>query len=194
MLYSPFSDAMVQALERESVIICMACEIDFESGTTRVHSGAGELVLSGYVYLGIGSLGQAGVITEASDISPTQMNLSLSGLDTELLTKALNESCVDRTVRTWLVAIGDDGNPLAIDLIHEGFISTSAAQAGKRNGISFTVSNVFEKWQEGRSDRFTDESQRALYQDDRFFRYVAQMSERSIYWGSKKDAPPFNYA
>ncbi|MCE0801977.1 hypothetical protein LVQ77_16965 [Buttiauxella sp. S04-F03] len=194
MLYSPFSDAMVQALERESVIICMACEIDFESGTTRVHSGAGELVLSGYVYLGVGSLGKCGSVSEASDISPSQMNLSLSGLDTALLTQTLNEPCVDRPVRTYLVAIADDGNPLAIDLLHEGFISSSSAVAGKTCGISYTVSNIFEKWQEGRSDRFTDESQRALYQDDRFFRYVAQMSERSIYWGSKKDAPPFNYA
>ncbi|MEQ4986178.1 hypothetical protein ABN080_01680 [Proteus sp. fly-1089] len=42
-------------------------------------------------------------------------------------------------------------------------------------------------------DRFTDESWSSRRQGDRIFRYVAQMAERAIYWGSKKDAPAFIY-
>ena len=41
--------------------------------------------------------------------------------------------------------------------------------------------------------RNTDESHRRLHPDDRFFRYQNEMADRSIYWGSKKDAPGFIY-
>lgn len=39
MLYSPFSDAMVDWLSRDRVTAVIAASIQFESGTVYVHSG-----------------------------------------------------------------------------------------------------------------------------------------------------------
>ena len=50
-----------------------------------------------------------------------------------------------------------------------------------------------EDWQKGLNLRNTDENHRRIHPNDRFFRYQNQMADRSIYWGSKKDAPSFNY-
>ncbi|MFV4871974.1 hypothetical protein ACNJOY_24820 [Citrobacter freundii] len=49
MLYSPFSDSMVDWLSRDRVTVAIAANIQFESGTVYVHSGTGTLVLGGYV-------------------------------------------------------------------------------------------------------------------------------------------------
>ena len=193
MIYSPFSDEMLTAMSKESISFVLAGEIFFDSGTTRVHTGTGDLVLSGYVFTGAGNIGKCGIVTEENSTSPSQMALTLSGLDFSLLTEVLNENCVGRTVRCHLVALDETGTAIVSDLLYKGFISATAALAGKTSGLNLTVSNVFEKWAEGSADRYTDESQKSLRDGDRFFRYVAQMAERSLYWGAKKDAPSFLY-
>lgn len=57
MLYSPFSDSMVDWLSRDRVTAVLAANVQFESGTAYVHSGTGTLVLGGYVYYGMGTMG-----------------------------------------------------------------------------------------------------------------------------------------
>lgn len=45
MLYSPFSDSMVDWLSRDRVTVAIAANIQFESGTVYVHSGTGHWFL-----------------------------------------------------------------------------------------------------------------------------------------------------
>ena len=92
------------------------------------------------------------------------------------------------------MAIDDNGVPQVADLIFQGKVSSTGTTAGETNALQYTVSNIFEDWQRPFPDRYTDESQQSVEPGDRIFRYVAQMSERSIYWGSQKDAPGFTYS
>lgn len=194
-LYSPYSDEMIAMLSKEHVILAMAADFFFDSGTTRVHTGIGNIVLNGFVYTGLGDLGSIDAVSEENTTSPSSLSLTLSGLNSALLSQALNENCVNREFNGYLLALNEDGTVQVADLVFKGFISENYATLGNEDSaINFKVSNIFEKWDTGFSNRYTDESHRQRYPNDRIFRYVAQMSERSIYWGSKKDAPPFNYA
>ena len=92
-----------------------------------------------------------------------------------------------------LVVIGPAEVPLKACLQFKGRIAQTPVKAGKTNTIQLTISNIFEDWQKGLNMRNTDESHRRLHPDDRFFRYQNEMADRSIYWGSKKDAPGFIY-
>ncbi|EIZ9492879.1 hypothetical protein G9X52_19880 [Cronobacter sakazakii] len=194
MLYSPFSDSMVDYLSRDRVTAVIAAQVQFESGTAYVHSGTGTLVLGGYVYYGVGALGAVDDVQESGTTSPTQLKLTLSGLDLSLFAKTLNERCVGREAQIYLVAMDDSGVARVADLIFKGKVSSTGATAGETNALQYTVSNVFEDWQRPFPDRYTDESHQAAQPGDRLFRYVAQMAERPIYWGSKKDAPGFTYS
>ncbi|WP_238149120.1 hypothetical protein [Arsenophonus endosymbiont of Aleurodicus floccissimus] len=78
-------------------------------------------------------------------------------------------------------------------MIFAGQISTIGVTTGEENAVAVTISNRFERWSMGLPDKFTDASWRKRKSDGRIFRYVAQMAERAIYWGSKKDAPTFVY-
>ncbi|TCB97390.1 hypothetical protein E0L21_23275 [Kosakonia quasisacchari] len=194
MLYSPFSDAMVDWLSRDRVTAVIAANIQFESGTVYVHSGTGTIVLNGFVYYGMGKMGAVDDVGETNSTSPAQLKLTLSGLDLSLFSTTLNERCVGRQANIYLVVMDDSGVVRAADMIFQGKVSSTGATAGETNALQYTVSNIFEDWQRPFPDRYTDESHQATQPGDRIFRYVAQMAERSIYWGSKKDAPGFTYS
>lgn len=194
MLYAPFSDSMLDWLSRDRVTAVLAAQIQFESGTVYVHSGTGPLVLNGYVYLGMGSLGAVDDVSETNNTSPSQIKMTLTGLDLSLFATTLNERCVGKPAELYLVALDDSGVAQVSDLMFKGRVSGTGATAGETNALQYTISNVFEDWQRPFPDRYTDESHQAVQPGDRIFRYVAQMSERSIFWGSKKDAPGFTYS
>ncbi|EAZ0190849.1 hypothetical protein BFX96_24225, partial [Salmonella enterica] len=138
-------------------------------------------------------MGSVDDASETSTTSPTQVKMTLSGLDMALFATMLNERCVGRNAEIYLVAMDDNGVVQVADLLFKGRVSSTGATAGGKNALQYTISNIFEDWQRPFPDRYTDESQQAAYPGDRIFRYVAQMAERSIYWGSKKDAPGFIY-
>ncbi|MFT1617966.1 hypothetical protein [Enterobacter kobei] len=194
MLYSPFSDSMITWLSRDRVTAVLAANVQFESGTAYVHSGTGTLVLGGYVYYGMGTMGAIDDVNETNTTSPTQLRMTLSGLDMSLFAKTLNERCVGKPAELYLVAMDDNGVVQVADLIFKGRVSGTGATLGDNNALQYTVSNIFEDWQRPFPDRYTDESHQTAQPGDRIFRYVAQMAERSIYWGSKKDAPGFTYS
>lgn len=194
MLYSPFSDSMITWLSRDRVTAVLAANVQFESGTAYVHSGTGTLVLGGFVYYGMGTLGAIDDVSETNTTSPTQLKMTLSGLDMSLFAKTLNERCVGKPAELYLVAMDDNGVVQVADLIFKGRVSGTGATLGDNNALQYTVSNIFEDWQRPFPDRYTDESHQTAQPGDRIFRYVAQMAERSIYWGSKKDAPGFTYS
>ncbi|QXV84478.1 hypothetical protein bas24_0018 [Escherichia phage SeppeHuegi] len=193
MLFSPFSDTLLNAMEQSNVSLVLAAEIDFPSGVTRVHTGTGVVVINGQTFLGVGTLGDVGSVTEENSTSSSTMSMALSGLDMSLVGETLNEEVIGRNVVCYIAVMNDQGNVIAANILFEGFITDTALQAGQQNALSYVISNVFERWSQGLPDRYTDESQQRLYPGDRFFRYIAQMAERSIFWGSKKDAPGFSY-
>lgn len=193
MLFSPFSDSVLAAMEQPNVQMVLAAEIDFPSGVTRVHTGTGVIIINNQTYLGVGTLGDVGSVTEENSTSSSTMSMTLNGLDMALVGETLNEEVIGRNVTCYIAVINDQGVATGANVLFEGFITDTAMQAGQQNALSYVIANVFERWSIGLPDRYTDESHQRLQPGDRFFRYVAQMAERSIFWGSKKDAPGFYY-
>lgn len=192
MLYHPFSNDMVKAINDGHELV-MAARLDLKSGVTRAHTGVGDLIIAGEIYQGVGTFGAVEQVKEENTTSPQQLILSLSGFDSMLIGDVMNERSRGRNVRLMLVAINLEGKPEIAELIFAGQISNIGVSSGDKNEISVTVSNRFERWSMGLPDRFTDESWSKRKDGDRIFRYVPQMSERAIYWGSKKDSPGFIY-
>lgn len=192
MLYHPFSNEMVKAIN-EGCYLVAAAKIDLKSGVTRAHTGVGNLIIAGEVYQGVGQLGSIEPASEGLSTSPTQLILSLSGFDSSLVGDVMNERSRGRDARLMLVAINEDGQPTLAEIIFAGQVSSIGVTSGESNEVALTISNRFERWSMGLPDRFTDESWSKRRNGDRIFRYVAQMAERSIYWGSKMNAPAFIY-
>lgn len=192
-LLTGLDPATIHALNQPHVTAVYALKLDLVSGFSRIHSGLGPLVIGGETYYGVGSMGSVGAQKEQLSTSPTKLTLALGGLDDSLLAEVMRERIVDRMAWLYLVVMGPDGAPLNACLQFKGRIAQTPVKAGKTNTIQLTISNIFEDWQKGLNLRCTDESHRRIYPNDRFFRYQNEMADRSIFWGSKKDAPGFVY-
>ncbi len=184
---------VIAALNQPHVSALYALKLDLVSGISRVHSGLGPLVIGGETYYGVGSMGSVGPQKEQLSTSPTKLTVALGGLDDSMLAEVMRERIVDRMAWLYLVVMGPDGVPLNASLQFKGRIAQTPIKAGKTNTIQLTISNIFEDWQKGLNLRCTDESHRRIYPNDRFFRYQNEMADKSIFWGSKKDAPGFVY-
>jgi len=193
MIVTGFDQDMARLMCEGIVNPLLAFRLDLPSGITRLHSGLGELVLDGEVFYGVGSLGDVSQAKEQLTTSPTQVSVSLTGLDQALLGAVMSERVVGCMGRLYLCLLSETGESLRHSLLFKGRVASAPIQAGEVNAIRLTLSNIFEEWKRGLPQRYTDESHRRRYPQDRFFRFQDEMSNRSISWGSKRDAPGFIY-
>ncbi|EMI7737562.1 hypothetical protein BBX45_10310 [Proteus mirabilis] len=192
MKYHPFSNDMVKAIN-EGYYLVVASRLDLKSGVVRAHTGVGNIIIAGEIYQGVGQFGAIESVGENMTTSPQQLIMKLSGFDSSLIGEVMNERVRGRNAQLMLVALNEEAKPALAEVLFAGQISTIGVTTGEENEIAITVSNRFERWSYGLPDRFTDESWSKRKKGDRIFRYVAQMADRAIYWGSKKNAPAFIY-
>ncbi|EJG2211628.1 hypothetical protein L1F92_003563 [Proteus mirabilis] len=192
MKYHPFSNDMVKAIH-EGYYLVVASRLDLKSGVVRAHTGVGNIIIAGEIYQGVGQFGAIESVGENMTTSPQQLIMKLSGFDSSLIGEVMNERVRGRNAQLMLVALNEEAKPTLAEVLFAGQISTIGVTTGEENEIAVTVSNRFERWSYGLPDRFTDESWSKRKKGDRIFRYVAQMADRAIYWGSKKNAPAFIY-
>lgn len=188
---SIFTEDFLEALSQPDVTCCLGVELEFPAGTTRVHSAQGPLTIDGQTWFGIGAMGEIGVVTEDGSLTSKQLSVVLNGLDTSIIGTVLNEKCVGRPGRVVFAVFDSLGVIIGVNVLYQGYISGSAMTAGNSNAVSYTLSNVFEKWKEGKPNRYSEESHLADQPGDHIMRMVGQMAERPIYWGAKQDALPF---
>lgn len=196
MQIAAFSDDVISIIAKGNFLAVWAAELDFKDGTVYAHTGTGELTIDGITYLGVGSFGKVDATQEGiSNGSPRSVELTLNGLDTEILTETNLQGCRGRFGRVLFVVIDEDGN-YAADVLFSGRMDAASFSYGGNDGdnaITVSIVDRMAEWQRTGTERFTDESQRARHNGDRIFAYVAQMATWPIYWGAKKDAPSFEY-
>lgn len=194
MIWSLGDPALLAELGKDSVNLALAVSIDYPTlGPVRAHSGVGDLSIAGEIYTGVGQLGEISPVNQGSESQPGELTLTLSGLDGSLLTEVMNTRCQGAKIKVWLVVLNDDHQAQGAALLFTGRLSTQRIAHGETSTIEVTAVDRMADWQRGSADRFSDESHQQRHPGDRFFRYVSQMVERPIYWGSKKDAPGFRY-
>ena len=188
-----FDDKTLVALDQDTVPACLAVEIHYPNGAVRVHSGVGDITVNGYSYKGVGALGGVDPVKQDSKTAPGRLNLSLTGLDGTLLTEVLNTKCQGSIAKVWLVVLDKDEIFVSATLLFSGRVSSQRIKYGKKAAITVELVDRLADWERGITDRFSDESHQARQPNDHFFRYITQMAEKPIYWGSDKNAPPFRY-
>jgi hypothetical protein len=192
----PFSQAVVDIITTDEFFMVYACELFFEEETLRFHSGTGQLVLDGYTYTGVGDFGGITAVEEDSQgTSPKSITLSLSGLNSSILSDSLY-GAKGRDAKIYLV-VADKSGTQAADVLFQGRMDAPLVSYGGNDGsnsINITVIDRMDKWNRVDTERWTDESHTSRNgADDRFFYAVKQLADAPIYWGYKKDAPSFEY-
>jgi hypothetical protein len=158
-----------------------------------LHNGLGTYTWndgSGNVnWLGTGDLGQISTIQEGDQISPYNIELTLSGLDAGLVAEAVKEVYYQRPVTLYVGALNDDDNLVATpDVIWNGFIDTMDVRLGGDNGDTLALSAESELAMFERSSNllYTNASQQATSSGDTFFTHLQEMQDITLDWGVRK--------
>ncbi|MDT3720355.1 hypothetical protein [Pseudomonas oryzihabitans] len=193
----PFSQAVVNIIAQGNFLAVFAVQLDFVDGMVYAHTGLGDLVIDGITYKGLGRFGQVGQSQERRDSgSPMGVDLTLTGLDMEIVSSTTVKGCRGRFGRLLFVVMDEAGN-YAADVLFSGRMD--AAQIGyggnseDGNKITVPIIDRMAEWSRTGTERWTDESHRARHEGDRFFFAVAQLASYPLYWGAAKDAPSFTY-
>ena len=193
MMYHPYTQSIINDLASGHVEMGFAVEIMAPSAPVRVHTGVGEVVINGKLYIGLGSLGSISPSKADGGTSPKDITLSLALIDSSMLALALNEKMVGSQVQIVMFTYGADGQVKSTAVAFAGKITSVSAVTGDENTVNYSCANELEGWQSICSWRYTEDSHLLRYPDDHGLRCVGEISERTILWGSRSDAPPFVY-
>jgi hypothetical protein len=177
--------ANVTASEAAHVRPILFVELQFGAGTEYLHNAVGPYTWGSHTWAGIGDLGAVSPIEEGDDFSPFAVRLTLSGINSSLLTTAQGVQIFERRVIIYLGFIGDDGLLVADpDEIWSGAMQTMAISlGGGLDTITLTAESELIAHRSANGAMFTDEDQQKRYAGDKFFEFLAQMQDARIQWG-----------
>ncbi len=178
-------DSLTEAASIAEVVRpVLFAKLDFASGIVRVTSAPFDVTVGGEVYLGVGTLGAISAVPEGAELQGYAVQLTLSGIPSEMIVLALADAYQGRSAEIFLglltEAHGLDGAPF---LLFKGRMDTIDVELGQTATLTLTVQNRLADWERPRLRRYTAEDQALDFDTDLGFEFAAQMAEKTIYWG-----------
>lgn len=176
------STALSDKLLGKDVDLFVAVELMFNSGALRIWSGIGDKSIGGQTYTGTGSLLSVGGIEESDDLSAPGASISLNGVDSSLVSLAIQEPYQNRDCRI-LLGSGND-----FFEIFSGFMDVMTIEdSGETCIINLTVESRLIILDRKVPLRYTQETQNSLYPGDTFFSTVASLQDKKVDWKMGRD-------
>jgi hypothetical protein len=185
-----------------------AVELFFQTSTLRFWSGLGEINLDGDTYVGSGNMLAVSTIDETSEVSAKGATLTLSGIPSELISLALQEPYQGRKCKIYFGAqnangefllqedgslvLNEDGSaislaeptPNVMAEIFSGYIDQMNIDEGPESAtIAVGVESRLIDLQRPRVRRYTHESQKTRFPDDRGLEFVNDLQDKKFAWG-----------
>jgi len=183
-----------------------AIKAELDSTTLALWTGLGEISIGGVAYSGVGTFLDISDIEETAQISAKGLALTLSGIPSPLLSLALNEQYQGRLLtllfgvtdlqRIFLLResgdfllLEDDGKIIissddAPAELFKGYIDQMIIDEGaQESSISVSVESKLIDLERARIFRYTDQSQKATFPNDKGFEFVDSLQDKKFNWG-----------
>ena len=184
-----FPTNVANALATQHVSLVTFVQLAFPSGTVYLHNSIGTYTFGGNDYLGVGDLGAISPLEEGADISPYQITLSLSGLDSTIAGAALTEDYYMHAVTVLLGVLNADDALLADPtVVFEGFMDQMNISVGADGGdvITLTAESELARFDKASNIKYTDIQLQSEFSGDLALEFMPDIEGAKIRWG----APP----
>ena len=173
------------AASAEDVRPALFVEAQFQSGTSRLWTGYGEITWGGHVWTGGGHLLGISAMEQTAEVKARGAVLSLSGIPLDLISLALTEARQGDVGRVYLGFFDTNWQLVAdTDHIFAGLLDVpQIEESGESATVTITYESQLIDLQRPREWRYTHESQQALHPGDRGFEYVTKIQDVDIKWG-----------
>lgn len=136
------------------------------------------------VFTSVGSLGSVSAVEEGAELQAYSIDLTLAGINKELLAIALQQHYQGRSAKLWLALLGENskilGEPI---LLFAGRIDAMRWSAGENAQIILNIQNPLADWERAKLSRYTHSEQQKLYPNDEFFEFINHLAEKPVFWG-----------
>jgi len=159
-------------------------ELDFASGFLRLNSTVSEFTFLSNVFTGTGDMGEITVVSEKGDIESTSITVGLQGVNTTIISIALNEDYQGRNAKLWLGFI-DSAGVLIVDptRIFSGRMDTMPIViGGDDNKVQISIESRLADLFKARIRRYNNADQQERYTSDKGLEFVEQNVEKELIW------------
>jgi hypothetical protein len=145
-----------------------------------------DIEYNGNTFIGVGTLGKIGDITEGIEIQSYTLQLILSGVPTSMVNEAMETEMQGKVCKVWMGILNDDG-ALVSDpvLMFRGKTDTLEIEIGDTATITLKAESRLVDWERARTELYTDASQKKKWPDDRGLEFVEQSAQAEIIWGQR---------
>jgi hypothetical protein len=177
---------MLAALPASQVSLAVLGILTFKSEPVYVWTGVGPLLYNGNTYLGLGSLGEIGAITEGTDVQAYGTVVSLSGIDPTLLSESMTDIQLGAPA-TLMLALFDQAAGTVIgtpQTIFQGVVDKPTITPGtKAIKISLALETRLANLQRPSMRRYSSADQNLYYPNDIFFHWVEEQIDIAVKFG-----------
>ncbi|GHF18248.1 hypothetical protein GCM10017044_10950 [Kordiimonas sediminis] len=186
------STTVQNALTGKSLMILPLVKLELGDRTSeqdyvRVWGGATNLMWDGQTWQGVGSLGQIEAVKADARGALHGLSLTLNGIPQDLLQDVKSVGYRGRLGRVWIAAF-DDAMSL-IDrpvLIFAGEISAMILKDGRTNrSVGVELESRISVLKRVMPALRTDEDHQRRYPGDKFYEFVPNVLNKTLYWGLK---------
>jgi len=180
-------------LDDAYVIPVRFVKIELDSGTVYLHTDLGTITALGQSWLGVGDLGAIGGIEEAEKTSPYSFAMTLSGIDSGLLTAALTEDYYERPCTVYLgfrnvitgALVTDEVSPAqSIYELAAGACDVMQIVDGDgETAIQLTVESELADWDEAPLEFYSNDQLQSENTGELLFEYMAELQNVKLIWG-----------
>jgi len=170
--------------DKKAIRMFIAVALDFTSGMVRVHDGLGSITWGGNSYEGVGTLGGIEQVDESVEVIARPLSLTLSGVETSLVSTAMTETYQNRTVTIYLGFLDETTNAVidTPEVSWEGRMNQMSISSSD-GGAAIRLTCEHRLRREMRIARYTNEDQQLLHSGDRFFDLVTSIKGFVSKWG-----------
>lgn len=162
-----------------------AVNLDFSGGAFVTWTGFGDITFDSTTFIGSGEVLNISGVSESGAVQANGVTVTLNGLDSSLVSAALQDDYQGRTATIYLGVLTDTGTVVADPYkVFVGRMDTmSIADDGERATINISCESRLIDLNRNKVRRFTSEDQKAEFSGDRGLEFVSSLQEKSIRWG-----------
>ena len=153
-------------------------------GPLRMWTGLGNRTINvrgtDQVFAGTGALLSIAAAEEVADLSAKSMTISLTGLNSSIISIALQEPYQRRKARVYM---GEKSVSSVVEIFSGQMDTMQITDEPDASTVVMTIESKLVELERSRNWRYTDESHSSRHSDDTFFSYVQSIQDQQVAWG-----------
>jgi len=153
-------------------------------GPMRMWTGLGNRTINvrgtDQVFAGTGALLNIAAAEEVGDLSAKAMTISLTGLDSSIISLAMQEPYQRRKARVYM---GEKSVPSVVEIFSGQMDTMQITDEPDMSTVVMTIESKLVELERSRNWRYTDESHKSRHSGDTFFSYVQSIQDQQVAWG-----------